>query len=86
MNSRNIGNRCLINMTGEKENGQCTSPAWHGEVAESEFRKWLRSLSAGEVWRDQGIVVHPILGRHYELREHDVIIYDRHEANVLWKK
>ena len=60
--------------------------AWHGEVAEAEFRRWLRTFLPDKFGVTKGSVVHPKLGRHYELREYDVIIYDRYEANVLWKK
>jgi len=59
---------------------------WHGEVAEAEFRTWLRSFLPERFGVTKGSVVHPRLGMHYELREHDVVIYDKNEANILWKK
>jgi hypothetical protein len=59
---------------------------WHGKVAEAELRRWLRSFLPDKFGVTKGSVMHPKLGRHYELREHDVIIYDKQEAPILWKK
>ncbi len=49
------------------------------------FRDWLRTFLPKKFGVTKGSIVVPSVGLSYELRVHDVIIYDKENATILWK-
>jgi len=57
----------------------------HGLTAEAVFRKWLATFLPKRFGVTKGSIVAPSVGLSYDLREHDIIIYDRDHACILWE-
>lgn len=57
---------------------------YHGNVAESEFRKWLNSFLPKRYAVTSGYIVSPGLKSTDRTPHYDVIIYDSLDAPVLW--
>lgn len=58
----------------------------HGLKAESVFRAWLASFLPKKFGITKGSIVAPSVGLAYELREYDVIIYDKQNATIIWEE
>ncbi len=57
---------------------------YHGEVAEAEFRKWLKNFLPSRFGVTAGYIVSPGLSSKDKTPHFDVIIYDALESPVLW--
>jgi hypothetical protein len=57
---------------------------FHGNVAEAELRKWLSGFLPKRYGVTPGYIVSPGLKSSEKMPHFDVIIYDQHEAPVLW--
>jgi hypothetical protein len=56
----------------------------HGNVAEEQFREWLRRFLPKKFGVTAGFVVSPAEAAHSRLSHYDVIIYNQLEAPILW--
>ncbi len=77
----------LLNRYRESKSKSSHAPVKtrHGVTAEAVFREWLGTFLPKKFGVTKGYIVVPSVGLGYELREHDVIIYDRDNATILWE-
>lgn len=81
------GRKEMLNRYHESKSKSSHAPVRtrHGVTAEAVFRGWLSAFLPKRFGVTKGKIVAPDVGLSYELREYDIIIYDRDNAYVLWE-
>ncbi|MFH1113807.1 MAG: DUF6602 domain-containing protein [Pseudomonadota bacterium] len=76
----------MLNRYRESKSMNSHAPvrARHGLTAEELFRGWLSASLPKKFGVTKGSIVAPSVGLSYELREHDIIVYDKQNAVILW--
>ena len=57
---------------------------FHGNVAEAQVRRWLKSFLPKRYGVTSGYILSPGLSEYQKVPHYDVIIYDQLESPILW--